>query len=399
MRKIILFFVLSVTLVKGYCQKETDIISPAYTKSDEITKSRRALLDKFLEKDRIGIILEMDRLMMLDDKDYLTLYPLEFWLLSYWLQDYKPILSSVKERDTDSLYNSGTIKIPPQRDYLTVKLLEKSKEERDEILSRLKEAELSEEEKHFLSMHLDYLLLDNVDRGIDQEKLNQLAGAFLNDYPGSEFADFTKKFIRVKYAVSEDGYILSFFSGKFLFTGNLTDYYKRPTLAGLSFEGFKNSWVYQLNLTLGFCKTKKDMPVKNDIWPRGSKALGGNVDLAIGRQIVNNKVFIVTPLAGIGIFGLDPNTNTNKEPEYKGGGIKTNIAGRIGVVADIKLSAEELPAGGFYHYYMSSTIPSIRIGYDYVLSPLKNSFIDYSGMVHRIIVGVGISQRKVKRVY
>lgn len=389
----------SVTLVKGYCQNESDIISPVYTRSEEISKSRRVLLDKFLEKDRIGIILEMDRLVMLDDKDYLTLYPLEFWLLSYWLQDYKPILSSVKERDTSSLYNNGIIKIPPQRDYLTVKLLEKSKEERDDILNRLKEAELSEEEKLFLSMHLDYLLQDDTGRNIHQEKLNQLADAFLSSYPGSEYADFTKKFIRIKYTVSDDGYVLSFFSGKFLFTGNLTDYYKQPTLFGLSFEGFKNSWVYQLNITLGFCKTKKDMPGKNEVWPEGSKALGGNVDLAVGRRIVNNKIFSLAPLAGLGVFGLDPNTNTNKEPEYKGGGIKTNIAGRIGFVADIKLSAEELPRGGFYHYYMSSTVPSIRIGYDYILTPLKNSFINYSGTVHRIIVGIGISQRKVQRVY
>lgn len=387
----------SITLVKGYCQNESDVIGPVYTKSDEISKSRRVLLDKFLEKNRIGIILEMDRLMMLDDKDYLTLYPLEFWLLSYWLQDYKPILSSVKENNTDSLHTDGTIKIPPQRDYLTVKLLEKSKEERNEILSRLKAAELSEEEKRFLSMHLDYLLEDHTSRGSDQEKLNQLADNFLNDYPGSEYAGFTKKFIRIKYTVSDDGYVLSFFSGKFLFTGNLTDYYKQPTLLGLSFEGFKNRWVYQLNLTFGFCKTKKDMPGKNEVWPQGSKALGGNVDLAVGRQIVNNKIFTITPLAGLGIFGLDP--NTNKEPEYKGGGIKTNIAGRIGFVADIKLSAEELPRGGFYHYYMSSTVPSIRVGYDYILTPLKNSFITYSGTVHRIIVGIGISQRKVQRVY
>lgn len=389
----------SVTLVKGYCQKETDIISPVYTRSDEISKSRRVLLDKFLEKDRIGIILEMDRLMMMDDKDYLSLYPLEFWLLSYWLRDYKPILSSVRERDTDSLDNKGVIKIPPQRDYLTAKLLEKSKEERDGMIKGLKEAELSEEEKRFLSMHLDYLLEDHTSRGSDQEKLNQLADNFLNDYPGSEYADFTKKFIRIKYTVSDDGYVLSFFSGKFLFTGNLTGYYKQPTLFGLSFEGFRNRWVYQLNLTLGFCKTKKDMPGKNEVWPQGSKALGGNVDLAIGRQIVNNKIFTVAPLAGLGIFGLDPNTNTNKEPEYKGGGIKTNIAGRVGVVADIKLSAEELPGGGFYHYYMSSTVPSVRIGYDYILTPLKNNFINYSGTVHRIIVGIGIAQRRVKRVY
>lgn len=386
--------------MNGYAQNETDIVNPAYTKSDEISHSRRVLLDKFLEKNRIGIILEMDKLMLLDDRDYQTLYPIEFWLLSYWLQDFNAILSSVRERKTDSLYNKrDVVKIPPQRDYLTIKLLERSGEEKDQIIKRTKEADLSNEEKDFLLLHLDYLL-NNTGQDSVQEKLNQMADDFLTRYPESDYASFAKTYIRIRYTVSDDGYALSFFSGKFLFTGNLTDHYRQPTLFGLSFDGIRNRWVYQLNITLGFCKTKKDMPARDEVWPQGSKALGGNVDVAFGRQLVNNKILTVTPLAGIGIFGLDPNTNTKKEPEYKGGGIKTNIAGRVGFMADIRLKREDLSTGSLSHYYyMSSTVPFIRVGYDFIATPLKNSFIRYSGTVHKITIGVGITQRRVKRVY
>ncbi|MCO5237508.1 MAG: hypothetical protein M9933_14710 [Chitinophagaceae bacterium] len=48
---------------------------------------------------------------------------------------------------------------------------------------------------------------------------------------------------------------------------------------------------------------------------------------------------------------------------------------------------------------MTSTVSSIRIGYDYIGTPLKNNFIHYSGTVHRVTVGIGFTQRQVKRVY
>lgn len=397
-RKIsIWLFLCLITLMNGYGQNDTDILDPGSTRSEEITKSRRVLLDKFLESDRLGIILEMDRLMTLEDNDYTALYPVEFWLLSYWLEDYKPVLASVRQLDVGEGLQNKQIKIPPQRDYLTAKLFEKSNEEKQKILQGIKLSTLSEEEKELLSMHVEYLLFDGTDQKNNQELLNRLADHFLTQYPNSEYNAFVKKYIRIKYVVSDDGYAFYFFSGKILFGGNLTDYYKNPTLAGLSFEGLRSKWLYQLNLTFAFCKTKIEMPVRDDLWPQGSKAIGGHVDLAVGRQVVNNKIFSLAPLAGVGVFGLDPNTNANKEPDYKGGGIRTNIAGRVGFVTDVKLSSGKQVVNGLFHQYISSSAPSIRIGYDYILTPLKNNFIELSGSVHRIIVGIGISQRKVKR--
>lgn len=397
-RKIsILFFLCLITLMSGYGQNDTDILDPGSTRSEEISKSRRVLLDKFLESDRLGIILEMDRLITLEDNDYTALYPVEFWLLSYWLEDYMPVLASVRQLDAEKEVQNRQIKIPPQRDYLTAKLFEKSNDEKKKILQGITLSTLSEEEKELLRMHVEYLLSDGADQKNNQELLNRLADHFLTQFPNSEYNGFVKKYIRIKYLVSDDGYAFYFFSGKILFGGNLTDYYKNPTLAGLSFEGLRSKWLYQLNLTFGFCRTKREMPVRDGLWPKGSKATGGYADVAIGRQMVNNKTFFLAPLAGIGVFGLDPNTNANKEPDYKGGGIKTHIAGRVGFVTDIKLGSGKQVVDGFFHQYIASAIPSVRIGYDYILTPLKNDFTEFSGSVHRIIVGIGISQRKIKR--
>lgn len=391
MKKTILLCLLSAVLIKAFSQNKE------YTKSDDISNTRRVLLDKFIEKDRLGIILQMDRLRMLDDKDYLTLYPVEFWLLSYWLNEYNSILSSARQPDTVNTAQNRSLKIPPQRDYLTVKLIEKSIEEKDAIVQNIKAAGISSEEKKFLLMHIEYLLGDDSPQSVEQDTLNQLADEFLTRYPESEYAGFVRQFIRVKYRVSNNGLAVGLYSGKIFFSGNLIDYYKHPTLAGLSLDLIKERWLYQINLALAFCKTKKEMPVDNDVWPQGSKAIGGHVNLTAGRYVLDNKTFAVAPLAGIGVFGLDPNTNANKDPEYKGAGIKTNIAGNIGFIGDIKFNAKDMTS--LNAYPLGARFTSVRIGYDFIIAPIKNNFINYSGTVHKITVGLAFSSRRVERVY
>lgn len=399
MRKMILLCLFTALFSNIRGQDDRYIPNPDRTKSEEITQTRTRLLDRFLEKNRIGIILERDKLLTLDDQDYLTLYPVEFWLISYWLEDYGAVLSTVIGDEADSSSHQ-TFKIPPGRDYLMLKLMEKSNEEKAEILRGINISDdLSSEEKAFLSLHFSFLLDRDGGDGAENEKFNQLSDAFLERYPDSKYAGFIRQHIRVRYAVAKDALIISLFSGKFLFTGNLPVYYTQPTLIGLTLEGLRNSWLYQLNMSVGFGRTKKDMPANNDVWPGGSKAIGGHIDVAFGREFVLGKYINMSPLVGAGIFGLDPNTNSNREPDYKGGGIKTNIAGRAGFIADIKFRPDDIALDRYNRYSMSYAIPSFRIGYDFIATPLKNNFIHYNGTVHRITLGIGIAQRTLKRVY
>ena len=396
MRKIILLFFFFSVVLGGFAQNNSPAVM---TKSEEIAKSRRILLDKFIEDDKLGIMLEMDRLMMLDNNDYLALYPVEFWLLSYWLGDYEAILLSDKSLRLDSLSNDRTLRIPPQRDYLIPKLFEKSAEKKDTLLQHIKNSKLTEEEKTFMLMKLRYLLSEseNTERKKSREELNLLADDFLTRYPDSEYADFTRRFIREKYEITRNGFAYSLYLGKFLFGGNLTDYYGPPPLLGFSIEAIKRNWVYQLNLSVGFSKTKTDMPANKETWPQNSKATGGQINLSAGRYIIDTKNFSFAPLVGVGIFGLDPNSDTNKEPDYKGAGIKTSIAGNIGFISDIKLKTKDNSNGSYYMQGTSTT--SIRIGYDFIATPLKNNFLDYSGTVHKVTIGIGLSSRRIQRVH
>lgn len=392
-RKIILFFLLVAFFINGFSQNNN---AAHITKSEEIAKARRILLDKFIENDKLGIMLEMDRLMLLDSKDYLALYPIEFWLLSYWISDYQPILASLKDLKFDSLPDKS-IRIPPQEDYLIAKLIEKCTEQEDTLLRHIENSKLTGEEKDFLIIGMKYFLGANTSQNNKQEVFNALADNFLDQYPGSEYEAFIKKYIRIKYEVTKNGFAYSLYSGKFLFSGNLTEYYKHPTLVGFTLEVIHNNWVYQLNLGVGFSKTKKDMLSNNEVWPQNSKAIGGMISLSAGKYIFDSKRFAIAPLAGIGIFGLDPNSDTNKEPDYKGAGIKTTIAGNIGFISDLKLRTKDFINGDYFSQGTSTT--SLRIGYEYIVTPLKSRYIDYSGTVHKVTIGVGLSSRRVQRSY
>lgn len=366
--------------------------SPDYSRSEDIIKTRRLLLDRLIADNRIGITLEKERLLSLDDEDYIAIYPAEFWLLSYWTNDYTSILRTIQ--GMDSLKENKT-RIPPPRDYLGTKLVEKVTRQQDSLLKEITLANLPEEQKAFLIMHLKSLLSSAPDQ---QATLNKLADQFIASYPESNYTPFIKSYIRYKYALSANGGAVSFHSGQFRFGGALTGYYKHLTAFGLTFDMVRNNWLGQFNLAVGSGRTKTTMPLSNGgTWPTGSKVTGGYVMLTVGKYIARNNLLGVAPVAGVGIFGIDPDENTKEHPELKGAGIRTSIAGSVGVIGDVQLkkmdpAKQRYPSPGVQ-------VPFIRIGYEYIASPLKGKWISYSGSVHKLTLGIGIMGRRVNRVY
>ncbi|WP_018628531.1 hypothetical protein [Niabella aurantiaca] len=392
-------------------QKDSVLINELYngTRSEAIAKARTVLLDKFIEKDLRHVKVVKDYLTGMQDEHYLTLYPQELLLLSYWTHEYEDVLSFVKEAVPGNGALPGeiavtadsrkTTPIPPKADYLAIRLAEQTRQDTDSLVAGIRRTSHTNEEKDFLALFLQYLVSTAYGpANNEQQSLNDGADALLNRYPSGSYNTFTRQYIRVRYAPADNGYAISLHSGKFLFTGNLRDYYTHPTLAGLSIDFFDRKWIYQLDLICGFNKSKKDMPVGSAIWPGGSKATSGDVHLAAGRYLVSNRVAAIAPYAGIGIFGLDGNYNVNTHPEYKGTGIKTTISGVLGVFADLKLKTAAA-ASYFTNSPGMMQTTFLRFSYGYIATPLKNNFVDYSGAVHRITVGIGIKGSSKKRVY
>ncbi|SDC09357.1 hypothetical protein [Niabella drilacis] len=362
------------------------------SKSEDIIKTRRILLDRFIANNKIGITLVKEQLVALDDTNYIAIYPAEFWLLSYWTGDYIPILNTIKGMDS---LKEGKIRIPPPPDYLAVKLAEKVTEQEARLLKDIATANLPEEQKAFLTMHLKYLLAGGETR---QQELNNLADQFISAYPNSSYRSFTQSFIRLKYTLTASGSAVSFHSGQFRLGGALTNYYNHLTAFGLSLDLVHNNWLGQVDLAFGMGHTQTDMPLNNGAtWPKNAKVTGGYLAVTIGRYIANSNIISIAPIAGIGVFGVDPNENVKEHPKLKDAGIKTSVAGSLGFISDIRLKKINLTKQVYYQE--STQAPFIRIGYEYIASPLKNKFIRYSGSVHKLTLGIGILSRRVKRVH
>lgn len=399
MKKLILVAFATLTGIVVYAQTDsTQIHNPVSVefKSQAIEKSRRMLLDQFIENNMYGVMTEVNYLMGLDDENYIALYPQEFWLLSYWMKDYTAILKTIATPDSVMIH-SKVKRIPPANDYLTTKLIEKSKDKESLLIDDISNAILTKEEKDLLIIALKYL---NESLGYihpKQEELNLLADQFLNNYSSSPYGGFVKKYIRMKMEPTNFGTGYTIHAGTLLLSGNAKEYFKNQTVIGFGVDALHNKWLFQLNVAFAFGKTIADMPVADVTWPTGSKTFGGHIDLAAGYYLLDQHKFSMAPYVSVGLFGLPSNADFEKNPELKEAGIKTNIAGTIGFITDFKLSNKQKNVYSMYWNSVTQTI-ALRLTYGYLLTPERNKYTDLSGSIHKITLGIAIMSRKNKRV-
>ncbi len=399
MKKIFFTTAVAIICFTAYAQNDSlynQTNNSSIPKSDAIGKARRLLLDKFIEMDFYGVMNEMNYLMSMDDENYMALFPQEFWLLSFWLKDYTTILKTMVPADT-VITTSKIKRIPPQPDYLTTKIIEKTTEHEKDLTADIYKASLSDDEKDFLSLYLKFLCENISYHHSRQQELNVLADKFLTTHPTGQYSDFVRKYIRVKYEPVASGTGYSFHAGALLLSGNMQKYFNSPTFIGLGIDALKNKWLFQFNIGFAFGKTKMGMPLSNATWPAGSKVFGGHIDVVAGYFVLDNTNIGLAPYISAGVFGLPSSADMNKQPELKQAGVKTNIAGTLGFITDFKLSSKS--RANHYTYFNNTTqTTSLRLTYGYMVTPNRNKYVNLDGSIHKVTLGVAILGRKNKRV-
>lgn len=395
MKKIILLTSIILQAYAAIAQKDSINISQLAneSKSEIIAKTRRLLLDKFVENDLVRVKVIKDYLLSFDDENYITLYPQEYWLLSFWTHEYKDILETISK--TDTLIKQRN-RIPPSKDFLNLKLIEKSKDSLTSLENTIYTSSLPAEEKDFLVIHLKFLADENYYENDNQEQLNHLADLYLKNYPSSPYNSFVKKYIRKKFSSSKYGGGYSFSSGTKVFTRTLNDYFKMPVLIGFSFDISYNKFYYYLDASVGFSKTKKTVSSQNAVWHYSSKATTGLAQLGMGYTVADNKIVKLVPYIGIGVLGISADSTKNY-PELKNLQVPTKFCTSVGLNADFKISKPKNQSRYSYQQ-KSEQYTFLRLGYSYSLINPKNQYVDYSGNVHRIVIALGIYGRGNKRV-
>lgn len=307
-----LFFVLAEAV-----SAQSDSVPPPkpLSKYKRIAMARKELLAAFLGDDPAGAALWRDSLTRLEDRNYVGLAWDERWLLYYWEETYGNLFEEAAqfdEQERDML----ALKQQAPDDSLFEWIDHVLYERRYDLFQNISKGFLTEEERLFATLQLEYLLRLNTDK----IEWNTKIDAFLKRFPSSRFAPYLKT---TKTKVSKPG--KSAFNFDILFVNgnwrNELDRTLNPLYgADVGLAIWKNRWNVGLHFTIGGQKLNRDVVDGLEVWLKGDKSNYYAPELELGYDFINNKKMRVFPSLGAGLsFLRSPAPNEEDEtplPDY-----------------------------------------------------------------------------------
>lgn len=304
-RKILLLILLFVAAFPAFAQIEEEI---QQSKTEKITKGRAYLLEKFLDRDYDKVKEVKDYLMTLEDDNYVAFWPSELYHILQWTKEYGELTSLL--RSMDSVYFSvpdyTKKKVLPEYDDLYKQLYLRGMEDKHLLQFGLQEADLTSEDRAFLTMFLDWLFVEkhylviDVQKDENQTRVNEMATRFLSDYPNSDYRYFVRHAIRKQYVENDWGWGMGLdVCGGFL-TGSLKDKFLPIFGFGISVDVLYKKFLLNLGYDIILSDTKKDQPYSGGIYPAGSRDNVMNFYADLGYRFVDGRLISVAPFVGIG---------------------------------------------------------------------------------------------------
>lgn len=376
---------------------QNEILNYSDSKSELIVKGRRLLLDKFLVGDYEKVRELKDYLKWaVENQDYVAFYPIEYWLILHWTQEYTELIDHVVGFDTPEIAQFKRKMIPPY-DLLFEKIRHQSRVSELQLQAAIYKSNMEDVEKDFLSMHLKYILADTDYPQITQDSINAVADAFLSAYPKSKYEDYTRKFFRQKMVVSNWGFGFEFFSGYGILSGNLDNKFRTQVPFGVAFDIEYKRAVLYLRDYIGISKTREDIPYSRGIWERGSQVRVFLPEASLGYVALNSPRLKIAPFAGIASTDIGPTqVDLTNNPDLKEVELEFTTTYTLGINVDIKLGRSKMPIvtlGAEENYLF------LRLRYAYNLPQFERSYAGMDGHMHYLTVGLGGFGRKIKRDY
>ena len=275
------------------------------SKSEQIRKGREYLLEKFLDRDYDKVKEIKDYLLGLETDKIKAFSQYEIWRLLFWTQEFDTLTSSFRQVDP-TYVNNWELTIIPRYDGLREQLYRQSIEDEHLLRFYLTEAKLSDEDKAFLNLYLEWDLQPKNGYGvpIDNEKFekcNTSADSFLAQYPDSDYEWFVRHMIRKVFVEKEWGWGM----GLDLCTGISTGTFARPIGGlGLSMDVLYKKLDFMLGYEVVFGKTVVDVPYTNNsvptIYPKGSHSNTIVWYANLSYPVWENKRWRLAPFIGVG---------------------------------------------------------------------------------------------------
>lgn len=408
---VVLLFLLpySVTLLAQQNDSlRNEILNRPDSDLEMILKGRSLTLEHLQKGDLYALKEVKEYLAHETGNPYNAYLPVEYWLLSFWTEEYDILLQEAKEFSTgidwqnngnwvmpEKFHPSSLLIMVSNNDRLSRELGKKSAESYLPLTFTIDNTDLNKEEKEFLRLLLYGMLFSpqDVENGEEMAELNQMATDFLKTYKGSEYADYTRRFIRYHFKPSNWGFGYEFFVGYNAFTGGISRHFSNNMSAGFAFNALYRDLYLSLRINYAGTKTKQEITKNNTSWPTDVRGYLAGADLALHYPLYQSRDFRLMPFIGIGGMGIGPtDTEIDKQPDLKNMKEFSTFNYLAGLELQLNSWDQEVDltsTGGLY----------LGIRYTYYMPNYKRKYDALEGNMHMITISIGGFGRPMKRHY
>ena len=386
----------------------SQIMNYEQSSHDFLDKGRRLLLDNFMKSDMVKVKEVKDLLLKENYSNvYNTFYPIEYIYILYWTEEYDELIDFIKQVDF-TLPVSNSVRILAATDNMFSTLLQQTVENKDILLLFIKESNVSEMDKEFLTLQLEDILRAGFSNRIDFESeqtvyINELSDQFLDKYPDSPYDTIIRETIRYKFEPSPWAFywdIVGF--GAVVPTGDLGEYFGVGVSMEMAFDFRYKKLVGIFGFGFSGHSLNNDIYINNVVWPKESSATLGIGYLNAGYLLLDTKRFSIYPFIGGAYSGISTSDDTVKEtPELKK--LKLNSwFPQVGIGFDYKF---KMPLLDYYGMGSDANWSRISVRYTYrmpnfgrKLEPVSGVNQPMDGFIHSIMVSWGLGGRETNRV-
>ena len=301
MKKTLLFAITLAVLfavpIGCYAQIEEEILQ---SKGTKIEKGRAFLLEKLLERDYEKVTETKDYLLGLEDEHYFALTPMELCQILMWTREFDAL--TVYMRQIDSTFDANlNDKVMPANDELRKQLYRRSVEDEHLLRFNIQEADVSAEDKAYLTLFLDWLVTPFSYK--NQSELDDKSEKFLENYPNSDYKWFVQHVISTQATKANKdnwgwGMGLDMCGG--FVTGKLSETMTPIVGLGLSFALAYKKLLMELGYDIVLSKTKVDKPYSTGVYEAGRHNTLFNFYLDVSHPVYSGKRLSVSPVLGVG---------------------------------------------------------------------------------------------------
>ncbi len=343
------------------------------TLPSRITSARLELQRAFAADDPAAAALWMDSLSRLETDTYVGLVWDERWLLYIWEEAYGNLFDEVMRFDEAERERQAN-KVAPRNDSLFETIDRTLYEQRFEMYNRLQRALLSEEEKAFVVLQIDYLLRLNQDQKDWAIRLD----AFLQRYPESRFADFIRSIrpdVKLSSSPSQRGFGMSLLLANSQWNNQLDRSIRPAVGVEGSFYLWRKGWHLGAEFMTGSTRLSRTIRHNGFDWPKEDRADFLTAGLEIGRDVLNTKRLRVTPSVGGSFASLVPPVPEEGEnPDYYSEFNFSDAHLMAALTTDVKLFRKEWNLQGVEKGTFHGI--RLRVGYHWLRMGRKSPFLD-----------------------